>query len=73
MIASRSEEEPLLITITQAAQLCSVSYWTIWRLIQAGRLEAVDLTGRTIRVRRDSLERYLAQSSIPQSSPAPNS
>lgn len=61
MIAASSKETPVLITIGQAAELCSVSYWTMWRKVNSGELESVKLTERTKRIPRDSLDRYLAK------------
>jgi excisionase family DNA binding protein len=51
---------PELISLSEAAQIASVSYWTLWRKVRTGELEAVRV-GHTgvIRVRRADLDRFL--------------
>ena len=46
---------PLLMMVKDAANLLGVHRTTIWRLMKAGRLEAVDLLGH-LRVRRADVE-----------------
>jgi len=50
---------PLLMMIKDAAALLGVHRATIWRLVRAGRLEAVELLG-SVRIRRADVE-LLAQ------------
>jgi excisionase family DNA binding protein len=46
---------PLLMMIKDAAGLLGVHRATIWRLVKAGRLEAVELLG-SVRIRRADVE-----------------
>ncbi len=46
---------PLLMMIKDAAALLGVHRATIWRLVKAGRLEAVELLG-SVRIRRADVE-----------------
>src|ERR671925_395490 len=49
-------------SISQAAALLGVSRVTIWRWVRAGRLLVWRLGHRTVRIKREDLERVLAQS-----------
>jgi PAS domain S-box-containing protein/excisionase family DNA binding protein len=53
--------EPGYYSISQAAALLGVSRVSIWRWIGAGRLPAARLGHRTIRIKREDLERALVQ------------
>lgn len=45
------------VTMTEAAELLSVSRWTIWRLIRAGKLEAFRV-GRCKRIHLSAIRRF---------------
>ena len=47
---------PLLLQMGQGAKLLGVSRATVWRMIQLGRLEKVEILPGTFRVRRADLE-----------------
>jgi excisionase family DNA binding protein len=51
-----ASSESTYFTVAQAARLLAVSPSTIWRWIDAGKLQAYRLGGRTIRIRRSDLE-----------------
>jgi excisionase family DNA binding protein len=51
------ESSPKLLRINEAAHDLAVSQRTIWRLIAAGELEAVNI-GRAVRVTRASLDAF---------------
>jgi excisionase family DNA binding protein len=59
ILEGREPEEaprgPLLMMIKDAAALLGVHRATIWRLVRAGRLEAVELLG-SVRIRRADVE-----------------
>lgn len=53
-----------LLTLAEVAELLSVNRVTVIRLVDAGLLDAVDLSQgtrgkRTLRIHEDSLQRYL--------------
>ena len=52
-------ENARLMTVQDAADLISVSRWTVYRLIWDGHVTSVQI-GRSRRVVRASLEAYLA-------------
>lgn len=53
----RSETQPVLLRIRDAAAMLSVSERSIWQLIRAGELHAIHLPGmRAIRIARDDVE-----------------
>ena len=47
---------PLLLQMGQGAKLLGVSRATVWRMIQLGRLEKVEILPGTFRVRRADVE-----------------
>src|SRR5437660_10942086 len=49
------------LNISEAAALFGVSRVSVWRWIRDGRLPAARLGHRTIRIKRDDLERLLVQ------------
>ena len=51
---------PLLVSMGPAAQFLGVSRSTLWRMIQAGRLERVEVFTNSYRVRREDLEAIAA-------------
>ena len=51
---------PLLIGMGPAAEFLGVSRSTLWRMIQAGRLERVEVFTNSFRVRREDLEAIAA-------------
>lgn len=53
--APETPKGPLLMMIKDAAMLLGVHRATIWRLVKAGRLEAVELLG-SVRIRRADVE-----------------
>lgn len=53
-----SPSGPGFLTAAEAAERMRVSKMTVYRLIKAGELPAVQI-GRSYRVREDDLERYL--------------
>lgn len=48
-----------LVSITEAAEILGVSTKTVRRAIAAGDLEALRLGCRTIRIKNESLERFI--------------
>ncbi len=54
---------PRFLTATEAAERMRVSKMTVYRLIRAGKLPAVQI-GKAYRVREDDLERYLNSSYV---------
>lgn len=46
-------------TVTEAARVLDVSRTTVWRWIAEGRLPALRLGGRTIRIRKPDVEKML--------------
>ena len=56
---------PLLMMIKDAASLLGVHRATIWRLVKAGRLEAVELLG-SVRVRRADVVGIAAGKAVAQ-------
>jgi excisionase family DNA binding protein len=57
--APRIEGPAPLLTIRQAADLLGVSYWTVRSWIEAGKLRAIRLPGRLIRVHPRDLDRFI--------------
>lgn len=55
-----SEPLPELLTVPEVAQHLRVSHMTVYRLIQAGQLEAVRV-GRSYRVRAHDVDNYLSR------------
>ena len=55
--ARRPMTGPLLLGMGAAAQYLGVSRPTLWRMIQAGRLQKVELFAGSNRIRRADLER----------------
>ena len=51
---------PLLVSMGPAAQFLGVSRSTLWRMIQAGRLDRVEVFTNSFRVRREDLEAIAA-------------
>ncbi|MCA1830416.1 MAG: helix-turn-helix domain-containing protein [Actinomycetota bacterium] len=54
---------PRFLTASEAAERMRVSKMTVYRLIRAGKLPAVQI-GKAYRVREDDLETYLASSYV---------
>src|SRR5947207_5390603 len=54
---------PSYYSLSQAAALLGVSRMSIWRWVRAGRLPVARLGHRTVRIRREDLERLMAESS----------
>ncbi len=61
-VAARREQStgPILLGMGAAAKFLGVSRATLWRLIQAGRLQKVELLPGSFRVRRADLEAIAA-------------
>lgn len=49
---------PRLVTVTEAAQILSISVRSAWRLISTGELSSVKL-GRSTRVKVESIDRLI--------------
>ena len=64
-IVQSAERGPLLLSMGAAAQLLGVSRPTLWRMIQAGRLEKVEVLPGSYRIRRSDLE-ALAEGRVTQ-------
>ncbi len=62
--------DQLLFTTTEAARVLRVGRTTVYALIGAGELRPVHI-GRSCRVSRGELERYVARLDTPVQSPAP--
>jgi len=58
-----SPSGPRFLTASEAAEHLRVSKMTIYRLIRAGKIPAVQV-GKSYRVRVDDLERYLDSSYV---------
>jgi len=56
--STTSQNEPLAVSMREAAFLCSLSERTIWSAIQDGRLKAAKI-GRSVRITRDALHEFL--------------
>lgn len=54
------EVQARLLTVDQAAKALSVSRATVWRLVAAGRLEAVHI-GRSVRIPAEALDDFVAR------------
>ena len=48
-----------LVSLTEAAEMLAVSTKTVRRYIAAGDLDAVRLGRRTIRIKTDSIDRFI--------------
>lgn len=48
--------ERTLLRVTEAAQLLSVSRWTIYRWVEEGRLEATKISRGSLRIFRRSID-----------------
>lgn len=59
--AAPQSEGPLLLGMGQAAKYLGVSRPTMWRMLQAGRLEKVEILPGSYRMRRADLDRYVAE------------
>jgi excisionase family DNA binding protein len=53
--------EKLLLRVEEAAEMLSVSRWTIYRWVEEGRLEATKLGRGTLRIFRASLLKMVDQ------------
>jgi excisionase family DNA binding protein len=53
--------QPLVYTIEEAAALLRVHRATVFRLVQAGKLERVYVGRRSARITRESLERFVRE------------
>jgi excisionase family DNA binding protein len=58
-----SPSGPRFLTASEAAERMRVSKMTVYRLIRAGKIPAVQI-GKAYRVREDDLERYLDSSYV---------
>ncbi|MFO0731971.1 MAG: helix-turn-helix domain-containing protein [Nitrospiraceae bacterium] len=65
--------EPPLLRVKEAAQLLSVSKWTIYRWIEEGRLEASKIGGGSLRIFRVSVMALVDENRTEQASGAPRS
>ena len=63
MASEFSPSGPRFLTASEAAEQLRVSKMTIYRLIRAGKIPAVQV-GKSYRVRVDDLERYLDSSYV---------
>lgn len=57
---SPRSEGPLLLGMGQAAKYLGVSRPTLWRILQLGRLEKVEMLPGSYRMRRADLDAYVA-------------
>ena len=60
MAKQEDNQESRFMTVGEVAAALRVSSMTVYRLINAGDLPAVRI-GRSFRLRREDLDRYLAQ------------
>ena len=63
MAGEVSSSGPRFLTASEAAERMRVSKMTVYRLIRAGSIRAVQI-GKAYRVREDDLERYLDSSYV---------
>ena len=54
------QDQPLLLTVNEAAEALAISPAHAWRLVYRGALPSVRL-GACVRIPRKALERYLEQ------------
>lgn len=60
--ADRQSSAPAgLLTIQHVADHCAVSYWTAREWVDTGKLPALRLPGRLIRIRPAALQQFLAR------------
>src|SRR5437763_517778 len=58
-MTTRETSEPDYYTVAEAAQLLRVSKPTVWRWIASGRLAAVHVGPRVVRIERSSIDRLV--------------
>lgn len=54
-----SADEPLLMTMTAAANLLGVSRVTMWRMVKTGILKPVEITPRVFRMSRHDIKKFV--------------
>lgn len=59
-VVASHKRGPLLLGMGEAAAFLGVSRPTLWRMIQAGRLEKVELFLGSYRIRKEDLEALVA-------------
>ncbi len=53
---------PILLSVTQCAQLLGISHWTVRRLLASGRLSAVRI-GTRVLVKASDIDKFIDQHS----------
>ena len=57
-------DEPLLLTMGQAAKLMGLSRSSLWRLLKIGRLEKVQLYPGSFRIRKSDILSLIKESGV---------
>ncbi len=57
--STHSEAQPLLLSMGAAAKYAGLSRTSLWRVIQAGRLEKFELLPNSYRIRRADLDAFV--------------
>lgn len=63
---SEATQKSELLTITEAAEYLNQSHWTVRKWIRQNRFPYIQINSRVIRIRRDALDEFLKDSTIPQ-------
>ena len=56
-------EETILLTQAEAGHLLRISRTTLYRLVQAGELQQINLGPRCARIRRESIDAFIRRKS----------
>ncbi len=59
-LARPVDQESSLLTLRDAAALLAVSYWTIRGWIETGKLPAIRLSKKLVRINREDLRTFVA-------------
>jgi len=54
-----SADEPLLMTMTAAAEFLGVSRVTMWRMVKDGILKPIEITPRVFRISRHDINKFV--------------
>lgn len=54
-----------LLSLPKAAEICSVSRWTLWSYVKSGKLKALRTPGGHYRISENDLTEYLSKVNLP--------